>query len=259
MQRCLFCKQPSENSKAIEHIIPESLGNKEHILPKGVVCDDCNSYFGSKVEKELLEQSFFVHLRHRQLVPTKKGKGVGWKMYSLFPVQNPERYLKKPAMPKDQMMKEMFQQGNLFYSPFIERTVPDNTIISRFLGKVAIEAMAKRVIDNPAFLNEIIDNDALDPLREYARYGKGPYWPYHERRIYDEDRVWPDEGREDYQLMHEYNILSFIEHEYYLVLAIFGIEFTINFANRNVDSFLAWVNNNDQKSPLFFEQFPQLY
>lgn len=32
---CIFCNQDSTESKSIEHIIPESLGNDELILDKG--------------------------------------------------------------------------------------------------------------------------------------------------------------------------------------------------------------------------------
>ena len=62
---CLFCKQNTDNSKSVEHIIPESLGNKEHILPRGLVCDNCNQYFAIKIEKPLLEQPYFRNIRHR--------------------------------------------------------------------------------------------------------------------------------------------------------------------------------------------------
>lgn len=37
---CIFCKCDSTNSKSVEHIIPESLGNKSHILRPGIVCDN---------------------------------------------------------------------------------------------------------------------------------------------------------------------------------------------------------------------------
>ena len=53
--RCIFCKINSIDTISIEHVIPESLGNKEHVLPKGAVCDKCNNYFATKIEKELLE------------------------------------------------------------------------------------------------------------------------------------------------------------------------------------------------------------
>ena len=47
--RCIFCKKDSLDSKSIEHIMPESLGNVNHILQPGVVCDECNNYFARKV------------------------------------------------------------------------------------------------------------------------------------------------------------------------------------------------------------------
>lgn len=69
---CLFCKENSTNSKSVEHIIPESLGNKEHILPKGIVCDKCNQYFAIKIEKPLLEKPYFKNARSRNTVESKK-------------------------------------------------------------------------------------------------------------------------------------------------------------------------------------------
>ena len=44
-------KDPSTNSRSKEHIVPQSLGGTEHILPPGVVCDKCNNYFSRAVEK----------------------------------------------------------------------------------------------------------------------------------------------------------------------------------------------------------------
>ncbi len=83
MSRCIFCHEESSTSKSIEHIIPESLGNKHHFLPKGYVCDKCNNYFSIKIEKELLAQPYFVSLRFRNEILTKKGKLVKEKM--IFP------------------------------------------------------------------------------------------------------------------------------------------------------------------------------
>lgn len=51
---CIFCNQDSTESKSIEHIIPESLGNDELILDKGIVCDKCNNYFSREIENPVL-------------------------------------------------------------------------------------------------------------------------------------------------------------------------------------------------------------
>ncbi len=53
-----FCKQCSDLSNSVEHIIPESLGNKNHVLPKGIVCDRCNNYFTLKIEKMFWKWTF---------------------------------------------------------------------------------------------------------------------------------------------------------------------------------------------------------
>ena len=64
--QCIFCHKDSSTSKSVEHIIPESLGNKHHYLPKGYVCDECNHYFAIKIEKELLTQPYFISMRSRK-------------------------------------------------------------------------------------------------------------------------------------------------------------------------------------------------
>lgn len=69
---CIFCEQPSNPSKSVEHIIPESLGNKSHTLPPGVVCDGYNNYFSRKVERKVLEADYFKTLRLSQGIPSKK-------------------------------------------------------------------------------------------------------------------------------------------------------------------------------------------
>lgn len=79
--QCIFCHKDSSTSKSVEHIIPESLGNKHHYLSKGYVCDDCNHYFAVKIEKELLAQPYFVSMRSRNGILTKKGKHVKEKMF----------------------------------------------------------------------------------------------------------------------------------------------------------------------------------
>src|SRR5436309_15606851 len=73
-KRCVFCKRDSGASRSIEHILPESLGNKEHTLPAGVVCDACNNYFASGIEQPVLESGHFVTARFSALIPNKREK-----------------------------------------------------------------------------------------------------------------------------------------------------------------------------------------
>jgi hypothetical protein len=71
--KCIFCKQDSSNSISVEHVIPESLGNKKTVLPKGAVCDSCNNYFASKIEQPVLASGEFTQLRFNQLLKNKNG------------------------------------------------------------------------------------------------------------------------------------------------------------------------------------------
>ncbi len=48
----LVLQKNSDNSKSIEHIIPESLGNKSFILPLGFVCDKCFYRSEEKADKK---------------------------------------------------------------------------------------------------------------------------------------------------------------------------------------------------------------
>ena len=76
--RCIFCKHDSSTSVSVEHIVPESLGNIDHVLPVGVVCDGCNQYFARKVERQLLESPIFRLLRANMAIPNKRGRIPAW-------------------------------------------------------------------------------------------------------------------------------------------------------------------------------------
>src|ERR1700729_2410898 len=70
---CIFCKRDSSDSCSVEHVISESLGNTEHVLHAGVVCDACNNYFASKVEGPLLSDPYFREQCSRAGILSKKG------------------------------------------------------------------------------------------------------------------------------------------------------------------------------------------
>lgn len=70
---CLFCggvgPYTTEN-----HLLPHSLGGASNmVLPAGITCDKCNSYFGSKVESEALREFPLNTVRLFYSIPTKKG------------------------------------------------------------------------------------------------------------------------------------------------------------------------------------------
>lgn len=59
----------------VEHMLPESFGGDElFCLPSGLVCSQCNQYFGREVERPALDSYPFNHARTFAGIPTKKEK-----------------------------------------------------------------------------------------------------------------------------------------------------------------------------------------
>jgi hypothetical protein len=50
---CLICRENDGGFASVEHILPESLGNTEMLLPRGVVCDRCNHGPLSRLDQAL--------------------------------------------------------------------------------------------------------------------------------------------------------------------------------------------------------------
>ncbi len=72
--QCIFCKSTDNTFTSIEHIFPESLGNKEKILPKGIVCDKCNNGILANLDNELVDFGVIKFFRTLNGVENKKGK-----------------------------------------------------------------------------------------------------------------------------------------------------------------------------------------
>jgi len=195
--RCIFCKSKSEESRTIEHIIPESMGNLEHVLPAGVICDGCNHYFGRKVERPLLETSLFRHLRAGMQVQNKRGR---------------------------------IPYGEITGS--IE--MPSYRLMGRFLAKVGLEVIAFKTLEVEDWNKEIVENPVLDELRNYARYNIGPDWPFKFRTLHPVNAIF-SEGQELYEVLHEFNILVTKRQEFYIVLSLFGVEMVLNLGTRSLD------------------------
>jgi len=60
--RCIYClkEKPSFNFKKREHVIPQCFGRfkPDNFVLRGIVCDECNSYFGDNIELFLGRDSF---------------------------------------------------------------------------------------------------------------------------------------------------------------------------------------------------------
>ncbi len=267
--QCIFCHKDSSNSKSVEHIIPESLGNKEHILPKGYVCDACNSYFSIKIEKELLSQPYFASMRRRNDIRTKHGRFakenfIFPSVMDISPVSyNPEE--KIVYIENDNVVNAIISgKCNKAFSLFYDEPDTPNTLMSRFLAKCAYEYflynMGKDNYD--LCVQEYLGRgkDLLKELREYARYGVGKYWQYNQRRIYSEgDYFYNQNENICYEILHEMKLFvkdhkhfqnGNVEAEIYFVMAIAGIEYAICLSDPDISEYRKWIEGHKGLSPL---------
>lgn len=254
--RCIFCRRNSSQAKSVEHIVPESLGNKSNILPPGIVCDKCNQYFSIKIEKELLEQAFFKNLRHRNKIESKKGRIPRGK--AIIPISNYEAevILKKghPAtILLDTISFDAINNGetNQIIIPYIKEPEASNRVISRFLGKMAIEAFAQCLLNKEEALNWFIDDKQFDPLRQFVRYDQNISWNYHARKFYAEDAKFSYQQNTEIDMIYEYDFLITDKNEFYFIIILKGYEFTINIGGPSLDGYINWLQEHNQISPLY--------
>lgn len=232
-----------------------------HTLPQGIVCDKCNNYFARAVEKPFLEDPVIELLRFQEGVENKKGNipptnGV------IFPEAPVEvrKFFKDGIAGKIRVSTESFDKianmknGQIIVPMFTdELSLPNGSVLSRFIGKIALEAFAQRLQDNSKLFEEFIDDIQLDPLRNHVRLGKEKEWHCNVRRIYQSSKYWKDQSTgEIYQITNEYDFLATEENELYFVVALFGIEFAINIGGTLIDGYKQWLMEHDNASPLHF-------
>jgi hypothetical protein len=256
---CLFCKCDSDKSISVEHILPESLGNKEHILPKGVVCDDCNNYFATKIEKVLLDQPYFRSVRHRCGIESKKGNVPFEKGFQLSPFPTPiDIYIENGQrsivfIDETAIQKFLNAKSGAFVIPIISEPEKNDPIVSRFLAKVSVEALINWIKEETEWIEEIMNKPELEHIKHYARYGSGTkLWPYHQRRLYHEEELFvnPEVLAEPYEILHEFKFFWTKGQEFYFILAIMGIEYAINMGGPSIESYQEWLIENGGRSIL---------
>lgn len=211
--RCIFCKGPTNSSVSEEHIIPQSMGNTDHVLPQGAVCDQCNQYFSSKVERPVLDSGVFRHIRARMQIPSKRGRVPAW--------DSPD-----------------------------ELDKPSYRLMGRFLGKVGLEALVLKVLAVDGWNDEIVQLHGFDDLRRFARFNEGADWPFTVRTLHPVNAVFTDRGKDEH-LLHEFDILLTHKSEVYSVVSLFGVELVLNLGGRTLDGFRDWSIANNFASPLY--------
>jgi len=252
--RCIFCKSGSDGCVSVEHIIPESLGNTEHVLSRGWVCDGCNNYLSRKVEKPFLDTIYGRHSRFEMRVPNKDGRvppAVGLHAQSAAKVElfwSAEDGASIAAAPGENEARWIRSLVSLpvggkgtLYIPHPEKPEPSYDT-SRFIAKVALEVLAYSCLQVPGANDEIVDKAELEELRHYVRRGNpGVIWPVHVRRLYPPHFVFSEGSSPPFQVLHEFGIIRTEGSEFYAVIVIFGLESAINLGGPELGGFERWL------------------
>ncbi len=261
---CIFCKGDSSFSVSEEHIVPESLGNHEHKLPPGVVCDKCNNYFASKVEQRALNTEFFKMLRFVNFIPNKKGRFLEGKI--MMAGGKRPAYMRAPRKEGDAINVsidsetfKLVRQGKVksLIVPVETLTNPvvDDEFVSRMLAKIGYEFLAQRLLKGDITVADILAETQLDSIREYVRYNqRQENWKYHARKIYSENEAFFKDSGDSVDMVFECDFLFTKASELYFVIAFKGFEFVINMAGDSIEGYLKWLEENQNRSPLYTEE-----
>jgi len=267
---CLYCKTDTSRSTSREHIIPESLGNVDYVLPPGWVCDKCNNYFSREIEKPFLASPYCQEARFFMTVPSKKGRVPpisGMHLETFTPIEmvygHRDRGLSVGAAQGEDPSRWIkwcmdSRPGNLIipHAPMPEA----DYVTARFIGKVSIEVLAHAGLkhecnsskDSAEWNEELAHKTELDELRNYVRRGNHRLkWPISIRRIYEPENLFGEDVEDPHQILHEFMILPTEEGEYYAVITIFGVEYALNLGGPEVDGYDNWLKANDMQSPLY--------
>lgn len=261
---CIFCKIESNNSQSVEHVIPESLGSKMIVLPKGLVCDKCNNYFAIKVEQPILNHQSIKNIRGWYQVPNKKGKmptvsgviasediGILMKLDKNGKLDiKPEKESQRNRF--NQQIKGISKGGDFNPLLFKLDINPPQKEMSRFLAKMALEFLTYRFLDDKAMLDLIIGSSHYDAIRNFARIGNFPKeWIYSIRRIFpiDTKMEHPESGE---LVMFGFGYDLFLNHrkETYFIFLFYGVEFVINLGGPSIKGYEEWLKLNNNISPI---------
>jgi hypothetical protein len=261
--QCIFCRADSSESRSREHVIPESLGNSTLVLPPGIVCDSCNNYFSREVERPFLESEAIKALRFHQGLQSKKGR-----VPSLNGIIIPDIPALLTRFPKydftsvsvsSDALERLKSMSTIELILPTGAAAPSSPIISRFIAKVALEALAHRVVGHDGGVEYVCDERQLDDLRNHARRGALSVWPVHARTIYSVDAKTALPGGLFEQVLHESDFLWTPWGEWFFSLVLFGLELTINLGGPEIDGYLRWLKENNGESPLYRAEKPSLY
>ena len=253
--KCIFCKRDSETSKSVEHIIPESLGNDVLILGKGIVCDKCNNYIAVTIEQPLLELPYFKQYRHELSIENKRGRIPDREGFLIDPEYAGIKFKKHRSGIKGveiapEALKKISHSKRKKITAFTVTMIPPHfdKNVSRFLGKVGIEALAWEA-DAKGYREDHYNQSSLDPIKKYVRSAaKEDYWPYHVRTVYSADHMFQN-SKGPFKIISGWEFIITQENHLLLQYLFLGTEFTLDMLSPHVDTIKNWLKENNFRSP----------
>lgn len=240
--------------------MPESIGSKKRVLPAGVVCDKCNNYFARKVEQPILTHSWMRNVRAWQQVPNKKGTypslvghiagtdvAVNMRRTPNGKLQlSPEKGNDKSVL--DAVIANGFEQPLIFT---IEDDLPHREM-SRFLCKMAYEAVAELFCSSPQGPYHLGSEPFFDNVREYARYGSNfQEWPFSHRRVFPHDTLMRHPSTNEWvQAGFGCGLFMNKRQETLFGFLFYGIEFVVNVGGPSIAGYHEWLEEHGGISPL---------
>lgn len=230
------------------------------MLPPGIVCDRCNNYFARKIEGPLLDSIYFKDLRSQMWIGNKRGRvppmqgilphlGMGVNVWSDWRSLAVEPW--DPARKGDFERSLLAGRSGRLLLPVSRPADVDRRLMSRFLLKVAMEALAFRTMEVRGWRKKLLDTEALDPLRRYVRVGdQPPTWDYSRRRLYAHDALFYSDP-DVYEVLHEFDFVYTDNKRLFFFLAIFGEEYGIDMSDPDPTHCLAYLKAQEGVSPLY--------
>jgi hypothetical protein len=179
----------------VEHVFPESLGNKQETLA-GVVCDSCQNYFSHEVEKFVLDKTVLGWARLLGRIPTKRGNlpSIDTKLVPRGAIPNDttsHTHIKAELLEDGTVhldfsgdaKEPVFENGELKLS--MQFTSLVQVRLAQFWLKVGLEVICLR---KP----QLVRNSEFDQARKYARSGSiHQKWPVY-FQMTDPDHPWSE-------------------------------------------------------------------
>jgi hypothetical protein len=258
--RCIFCKQDSSSSRSVEHIMPESIGSKKRVLPRGVVCDKCNNYFAREIEEPVLSHPSMRNIRAWHQVPNKRGKLPslrghigGTDVAVSFRRGRDAKLEMEPERLRDQEhvtaeWKAGLPNGFLFLIDM----EPSKREMSRFLCKMALETVAETFMHDEGGTEKIVDESYFDNIRTYARYGNNfSEWPYSQRRIYPDTTLMRHPNTKKWVPVGFGCTLFMTKRlETLFAFCFYGTEFVLNVGGPSLRGYEEWLEDHGHISPM---------